>query len=313
LLRIDLSLPLLLLSITFLYFREEKNMKNKIVGIVVLMLVATTVVSATNINVKEKIQPTSSSVDVPVWTKGDSWTYESHMIRYKYDSNGTLWYTLYHNCTSTFTVTDDVGDNYTMKMTSTNNTGRVTIGSFRLKFTPFTKLSGEWIFRKTDLACLRESEQEKGFAFWLIGNILPIPTQYMHTIEWINTPAWVYLPFPMTAGTPGTIPGYSFTYQEKCYLYWGLVKLFDWPVQSYTDSPHGYNCEMANITVPAGTYDAYNVSVEFSYGLGHYTSWRYYVPEVGFYAKIYTNADWDTSGNPGTIYEDELVSFNYTP
>ena len=98
-------------------------MKNKIVGIVILMLVATTVVSATNINVKEKIQPTSSSVDVPVWKKGDSWTYESHEIRYKYDSNGTLWYTLYHNCTSTFTVTDDVGDNYTVKMTSTNNRG----------------------------------------------------------------------------------------------------------------------------------------------------------------------------------------------
>jgi hypothetical protein len=293
---------------------EKNNMKNKIVGIVILMLVATTVVSATNINVKKDIQPTASSVDVPVWKKGDSWTYESHEIRYKYDSNGTLWYTLYHNCTSTFTVTDDVGDNYTVKMTSTNNTGRVTIGSFRLKFTPLTKLSGEWVYRKTDLACLRESEREKGFAFWLIGNIgFPIPTQYMHTIEWINTPAWVYLPFPMTAGTPGTIPGYSFTYQEKCYLYWGLVKLFDWPVQSYTDSPHGYNCEMANITVPAGTYDAYNISVEFSYGLGHYTSWRYYVPEVGSYAKTYTNADWDTSGNPGTIYEDELVSFNYTP
>ena len=289
-------------------------MKRKIVGIVIFMLVATTVVSATNNTMKENNQPTSYSVDVPVWQKGDSWTYETHLTRYKYNQNGTLWYTLYHNYTSTLTITDDSGDNYTMKMTSKKNTGRATIGSFKLKFTPFTKLSGEWVIRKTDLAILRQTEQEKGFAFWLYGNIgFPILTQYTRTTEWINTPAWIYLPFPMTAGTPGTIPGYSFTYQEKCYLYWGLVKLFDWPVQNYTDSSHGYNCEMANITVPADTYDAYNVSVEYSYGLGRYTSWRYYVPDVGFVVKTYTNADWDTSGKPGMIYEDELVSFNYTP
>jgi hypothetical protein len=37
-----------------------KKMKNKIVGIVILMLVATTVVSATNINVKETIQMKAS-------------------------------------------------------------------------------------------------------------------------------------------------------------------------------------------------------------------------------------------------------------
>jgi hypothetical protein len=39
---------------------EEENMKKKFVGIVVLMLVATTVVSATNINVKETIQTKAS-------------------------------------------------------------------------------------------------------------------------------------------------------------------------------------------------------------------------------------------------------------
>jgi hypothetical protein len=291
--------------------KGRKIMKKKIIGIFVCMLMATTVVSATNINVKKDIQLTPSGVDVPVWKKGDSWTYEFHETLYKY-TNGTLWYTLFHNCTITKTITDDTGDNYIEKVTSTNNKGSVIIGSIRLKFTPLTKFIQEYEFRKTDLACLREFEQEKGFAFWLIGNILPIPAQYMHVREWIFTPAWVWLPFPMTAGTPGTLPGGSFTYQEKCYLYWGLVKLFDWPAKSYTDSPHGYNCEMANITVPAGNYDAYNVSVDYSYGLGHYSRWEYYVPEVGNIAKTYINGDWDTSGKPGTIYEMELVSTTYT-
>jgi hypothetical protein len=181
-----------------------------------------------------------------------------------------------------------------------------------LKFTPLTKLSGEWVYRKTDLACLRESEQEKGFAFWLIGNILPIPTQFMHMREWIFTPAWKYLPFPLTAGTNGTEPGCQFTYQEKCYLYWGLFKLFDWPAQSYTQSPRHYHCEMANITVPAGPYNAYNVSVESTFGLGHSIYWSYYAPEAGWFVKQYVYNE-DEFGRPGWIYKCDLVSTTYTP
>ena len=278
------------------------------------MLVATTVVSATNLNVKKDIQPTASGVDVPVWKKGDSWTYTWHEIEYKYTANNTLWYTFYYNCTMTMTITDDTGDSYTQKWTSINNEGRATISSYRLKFTPFTKYTGEAVLRKTDLAGLSEIHQQKGFAFWLIGNIgLPMPAQYMHTTEWIYTNPAVYLPFPMTAGTSGTFPGYRDTYQEKCFLYWGLIKLFNWPAKNYTISPVGYKCEMANITVPAGTYNAYNVSVDITYGLGHYSCWRYYVPEVGNEAKIYINGDWDTAGRPGTILTVELVSTTYTP
>ena len=43
-----------------------KNNK-KIVGIIFLMLVATMMVSATNINVKGNIEVTLSVADVPVW------------------------------------------------------------------------------------------------------------------------------------------------------------------------------------------------------------------------------------------------------
>jgi hypothetical protein len=288
-------------------------MKNKIVAIVVLMLVATTVVSATNINIKEKIQPTSSSVDVPVWKKGDSWTYDMHQLMYKYDKNGTLWYKTYHNCTYTMTVADDTGENYTMKTTSTNDEGRAIISKYQLKFTPFTKSTGDGVLRKTDLACFRETDQEKGFVFWLIGNILPIPAQYNHFVQANYTSGYRFLPFPLNAGTHGTIPGTYQIYREKASLYWGLISLFNWPEQKSYVAPTGYNCEMANITVPTGTYNAYNVSIDSQYGLGHFSSWRYYVPEVGLYAKLSFYSDWDTLGNPGTISEMELVDFNYTP
>ncbi len=54
-------------------------MKRKFVGIVIFILVVTTVVSATNINMKENIQTTASSADVPVWEVGDTWTYDVHI------------------------------------------------------------------------------------------------------------------------------------------------------------------------------------------------------------------------------------------
>jgi hypothetical protein len=289
-------------------------MKNKIVGIVILMLVATAVVSATHVNVKKDIQPTASSVDVPVWKKGDSWIYNMYSNEYGYTQNGTLWFLLYQTIRATCTVTDATGDNYTMEVTAKNMVGNVTIGSYHLKFTSFTKETIQFVFRKTDLADMSQFFQEKGLVFWLIGNKgLPIPAQYKRTWGSVYTPAAVILPFPLIAGTQGNEPGYSYTYQQKCSLYWGLIPLIDNPVKSYSAGSQHYHCEMANITVPAGTYNAYNVSIDSYYGAGHSHSWRYYVPEVGFFGKQYFDMDYDNSGKPAAHYEWELVSTTYTP
>ena len=289
-------------------------MKKQIVGIVVLMLVATTVVSATNINVKKDIQPTASGVDVPVWKKGDSWTYNCHWINYAYDNSGTLWYMENYNDTETRTVTDDTGNNYTMKTTGKITDGRTTFGKYLFKFTPFTKIIDDFVLRKTDLGTFQEFYQEKGLVFWLIGSIgLPIPVQYTHFYEINFTPPYRTLPFPFDAGTPGTIPGGSDIYREKASLFWGLITLSNSPAKSYPYSPVTYHCEMANITIPAGTYNAYNISIDYTYGLGSTHIWRYYVPELGYVAKIHETADWDSTGKPGTIWEYELVSTTYTP
>ena len=251
-------------------------------------------------------------VEVPVWKVGDSWTYNEQYVNHLYNANGTLWYLFYHNCTSTYTVTDTTGDNYTVKMTSTDNEGRVTIGSIHLKFTKYTKFTCEFKLRKTDLALVSESWQEKGPVFWLLFNIVPIPAQY--TDAWENTYSIpdVTFPFPLTAGTHGPLPNASCTGHEKCSLFWGLITLFNWPDTYGYSGDQNYTCEMANISVPAGTYDAYNVSVESTYGLGHLSGWSYYVPEVGWKAKQISSADADTSGNPGWSIKSELVSTTYT-
>ena len=295
---------------------EEKKMKKKIVGIVILMLVATTVVSATNIkvNVKETIQPTMSAVDVPVWEVGDSWIYNEQLIQFMYKQDGTIVYQGFFNYTTNYTVTDDTGDNYTVKMTSTHDDQcRLNIGFFRLKFTPRTKWTKETIFRKTDLAYVSEAYQEKGLVFCLITKMnIPIPAYYSDMNEVTYNQPGVLIPFPLNAGTNGTLPNCSWTGHQKMALYWGLIKLIDSDFSGY-DGEINYTCEMANITVPAGTYDAYNVSVESTFGLGHSISWSYYAPEVGNVMKQYIDNSWNETGKPGFHYECELISTTYTP
>jgi len=251
-------------------------------------------------------------VDVPVWEVGDSWTYNEQYINHLYTANGTLAMLWYHNCTSTYTVTDTTGDNYTVKMTSTNNEGSQINGWLRLKYTPFTKLTGEFTFRKTDLAYMRESYTEKGFVIWRIGKIgLPLPAQFRDTWGDSYTPAGIVFPFPLTAGTSGILANDSWVGHEKSSLYWGLIKIIDSDYSGYSGEQN-YTCEMANISVPAGTYNAYNVSIESTNGLGHSSSWSYYAPEAGWFVKQHIYSE-DENGKPGFGFECELVSTTYTP
>jgi ribosomal protein L33 len=290
-------------------------MKNKIVGIVIFMLVATTVVSATNINVKEKIQPTLVGVDVPVWEKGDSWTYEYHHSAFNYNTNGTSSMVFYLNCTITFIVTDTTGENYTVKTTTKNTEGRMIIGLFKVKLTRFTKLSEEYKVRKTDLANVQDTYQIKGPVIWFRGKIgLPIPAQYHITGEEILTPPMTLMPFPLIAGTNGTLPQIHHIGYEKLSMYWGLISIYDYPEVSWYTGPCTYTCKMENITIPKGTYEAYNVSAIHNFGGAGHDYWHsYYVPEIGNFVKYSFNIDWDSTGKPYAIRNLELVSTTYTP
>jgi hypothetical protein len=290
-------------------------MKKQIVGIVVLMLVVTAVVSATQVNVKENNQMTKSGVDVPVWKKGDSWTYNEHYAVYNYNVNGTYSARFYWNNTVTYTVTGDTGDNYTVKVTSKNPEGRFIILSHRLKFTPFVKFSAEWQYRKTDLAQVHRTFQWKGLVIWFVGKIgLPFPAPYQDKGEEFLTPPMALLPFPLNVGTNGTLPQIHHTGPEKCTLYWGLITIFNTASVDWYSGPSTYTTKMENITVPAGTYTAFNVSAIHDYGPAGHDYWRtYYVPEIGYFAKQSINIDWNSGGKPYYVDNLELVSYSYTP
>jgi hypothetical protein len=288
-------------------------MKKKMVGIVILMLVTTTVVSATNnLTMKEKIQPKKLSVEVPVWEKGDSWTYNWHRMEYRYNGS-TLWFTHYYNCSLTLTVTDDNGANYTVKITTKNNEGKITISSYQMKYTKLTKFNVELIMRKTDLGQLRQTWQWKGPVFWLIGGKFPFPAQFQFNGTISNIPASVFLPFPFSAGDSGILPAYHGASEEKCVLYWGLITLMNHPSTPYNAGTLPYQCEMANVTIPAGTYNAYNISIDVPIGVnGFYSVWQYYVPKVGYAIKQHLSQT-DGAGRLQFKVEAELVSTTYTP
>ena len=296
----------------YILTKERRYMKKKIFGVFLCMLIATTIVSATHIPQRDKVQPLSIDIDVPVWDVGGLCTYNEQYVNHGYAEDGTLEWLWYHNCTSTYSVTNTTGNNYTVKMTSKNNEGSSIIGPFKLKFTPFTKLTAEFIMSKTDLAYIRESYEEKGLAFWLIGKIgIPLPTQFRGSWGGDYTPPSTILPFPLIAGTNGTIANYSLNYNWKTSIFRGLFKLFN---VDYIWCPgeQNYTCKMEIITVPAGNYEAYNVSLESFKGLGHSITWSYYAPEVGWLAKQYIRNE-DESGRPTWIFKCELVSSNYTP
>ena len=291
-------------------------MKKKIVGIVFLMLVTTMVGSVADFNVKENIQMTTSvvddPVDAPVWEIGDSWTYNEHYNQFGYRNDGSIFYRWYHNCTSTYTVTDDTGDTYTVKLTSENTEGSMIFGPYRLKFTPFYKITQEIEYRKTDLAYVHIFTQEKGPVIWLIGNIgIPIPAYYSDVWEASYAPANELFPFPLTAGKTGTFSSFTSTGYETLSLYFGLIKLYDYDWSDFEIPAKDYICEMASITVPAGTYEAYNISTDE--GSAQNFSYVYYVPQVGSYAKYSAHSELDDSGKPVMNYEYELVSTNYKP
>jgi hypothetical protein len=287
-------------------------MNNKIIGIFVFMLFSTTIVSATNLNLNENIQMTISEVDVPLWKIGDSWTYNEKYKEISYNKNGDISYQWFRNCTTSYIVTADTDDSYTLKVSSNNYEGGLKYGLLQLKFTRFMKFIEELECRKTDLGYISEYHQEKGLAFLSLGNIrLSIPTQYSQIYDALFTPASIYLPFPFTVGENGIIPSCSETGHEKTGLYWGLIKFIDsdfnlnYPTQDY-------NCEMAQITVPIGSYNTYNISIDEHFGSLHNYSWVYYVPEIGYYVKRVVH--WEASGFlPIRDFKCELVSTTHKP
>ena len=96
-------------------------MKIKIFGIIVLMLLLTSAMSAVGQNTivkKQNMVQTLLDDDVPIWNVGDSWTYTINDFTYDYDEGGLKLYFDGNIDDFIWTVADTSGSTYIVDFTA---------------------------------------------------------------------------------------------------------------------------------------------------------------------------------------------------
>lgn len=244
-----------------LYF-EGKHMKKKSIGIFVcILMISTTVIPVVAITDRHSIRETSYDAEVPIWKKGDEWTYRFTEACKDYP----LTYTLSGDLT--FKVVDDSGDSYFLEAT-TRPQGTFDLGGYGLKTTILTNFIMKLKLRKADLGLESYNENLKGILKITIGRFtLPIPIQVEANLDVECDPTWVFIPFPLFDGKSGELDGTEFLHSNYYMsLFWGLIQVlgpvnYTWP---YTSVP--YTCSEEQITIEDKTFDGYNVTAEWMEG-----------------------------------------------
>ena len=137
---------------------------------------------------------------------------------------------------------------------------------------------------KADLGVKSYNHTTKVYVFIKMGKlVIPLP---IHVNVWrktIFTPHKQILPFPLHDSKNGTFNSVDLEDWAGTYMFWGLVELENINY-SYPIGDQNYTCKEEQITVPAGEFDAYNVT---SAGHGSYVR-IHYTPDVGNAVSLYT-------------------------
>ncbi len=195
--------------------------------------------------------------DVPVWQKGDSWTYEITEIA-RYDSSETMKYTITGDLV--YTVVDDTGDYYILEGSVENPSVKIKLMGLDLKESRIMTIKYDTIVRKSDLAICSHNFKAKGIYLIMLGKLtLPIPIQSKYHYNSEFTPPRPIIPFPLHDGKNGTYKEVIQEVDQKYSFFWGLISLLDWTLFQISPAIN-FNCSAEQVTVPAGTYDVYNIS-----------------------------------------------------
>ncbi len=236
-------------------------MKNKIIGIFLFIFLSSAIVNpVTAITDFHKNQTILNDADIPIWEKGDQWTYnfvESRSQMFTYTLSGEL----------TLKVVEDSSDSYVLEA-KTRPYGNFDMGGYGLKTTRLTFMTIRLQMRKTDLALENFYYQLKGFLFITIGTVtVPIPIQVEGSTNVEFDPPWVIMPFPLYDGKSGELSGVEILNINVFFtMFWGLVSLYGPQNYSIPYFPISYTCLQEQINVEAGTFDIFNVSAEATDG-----------------------------------------------
>jgi len=283
-------------------------MKKEIVGILICtLLIATMAIPISALNKVYEIEPEPilKDADVPVWEVGDSWTYEIEFFL-RDPVNFSMGYNL--SCDLVWTVTDDSGENYILKGKGKSISVIGYVESTVMVNSRFITLKTEMRVGKADLGIKSFNHTVRGYVFIKMGKlVIPLPIQVKTWRTTKFTPHRQILPFPLHDGKNGTFDSVDLEEEFGTTMFWGLVNLEN-ENSSYPTGIQNYTCNEEQITVPAGTFDAYNVT---SHGHGSYVR-IHYNSDVGNAVSLYTkhvieNEIW------WLIVEYKLISTTYTP
>jgi len=291
-------------------------MKNKIIGIFVCMLMIATLaipISAMNKDDVLENKPISIGADVPTWEVGDSWTYDTHYYQ-TVRENTTIVAVWDGNLELTLEVIDDTGDVYTLQGKGKPKGGFDLPGMIDMKTTRISNFDTTVKLYKSNLAIIENEYTFKAILLLTLGPIpLPIPLQMSTYALSKFEPVWELLPFPLYDGKTGYTPQSTLNQTWDMSLFWGII-----PIQSGTNDEAWvgnatYECRNESITVPANTYDVYNITSSVNWsedGEDWYHS--YYCEDVGNIVKCAYNLDQD-DGETVVLWEMELLSTTYIP
>jgi hypothetical protein len=293
-------------------------MKTKIVGILVCMLLITTLaipISALNQDYELPVKPTGKTDDVPVWKVGDTWTYDM-----------TLYIAASPNVTDdmvaevsgelTYEVVDDTSDSYKLTGLMRPMIGTVDLpGNVDMRLTRLSSYSSNLEVNKADISIINHEFLMKGIVLLTLGPIpLPIPIQIQ---SWKLTeidPAFNLMPFPLYDGKTGTLANSTITEQMETSLFWGLITVEKKDDIEFYTGDVDYTVASESITVEAGTFDVFNVSAELPFGEQGLDIYRsYYAEDIGNVAKSLIHIDYAETGETYYLMGLELKSTTYEP
>jgi hypothetical protein len=246
----------------------------------------------------------------PEWQVGNSWTYTVDNITIDYDVSGQKVQLNGRIDDFTWTVTD-ISDSTYYKV---NFTGKLT-ASYYLKISSIsgniqlqgtlkklrTRLKGTILFTKSDLQIHDVTAEVKGLTSALIGSLkIPLPLLFKLTAHGEFSNDFPLLDFPLSSNKYWSLPFMEITMQANA---GGILQIIQFPISfttQYSWTPLAFHCQdKRNVTVPAGTFSAYQISSLF----GDYFEY-YYAPAVGNIIKI------DATLQNGAV-SAELTATNY--
>ena len=287
-------------------------MKIKILGIIVCILLLTSVITAVGQTTIEKKQNKGSNIlddDVPIWNVGDSWTYTIDDFTFDYEGGGQkiffdgsiddFTWTVADTGGSTYKVdfTGKLNCNYEIYLSSSSGTIYVT-GNIK---NTLTRMDGTLVFTKSNLQLQDMSAEIKGITAAKIYPIpIPLPIPFKATVEGDLSTEFPLFDFPLSSNKFWTLPDMDIIMSIHAGGIFGIINIPITFSTHYSWMPLAFHCKnKQDVSVEAGTFNAWEIESTF-FDLFRY----YYAPEVGNIIKI------DATMPNGDIH-GELKSTNY--